>query len=71
MHRKPIELTPAIPRSFVQDMCAFFAEPNPIKRDEIAGRQMHALREYQGPWERPLKLHDVKEMFLQMRDQAS
>jgi hypothetical protein len=40
MPRKPIELPPAVARQFVEDMRAFYAEKNPIKRDEIAGRQM-------------------------------
>ncbi len=46
---KPIELPPAVARRFVEDMRTYFAEKNAIKRDEIAGRQMHVLREYQGP----------------------
>ena len=33
-------------RAFVKDMKAYFAEPNAIKRDEIAGRQLQALRQY-------------------------
>jgi hypothetical protein len=49
-------------------MRAFFAEQNPIKRDEIAGRQMFVLREYQAPREKPVRISDVKEMFVQMRD---
>ena len=36
MPRKPIELAPAVARNFLKDMRAFFAEPNLIKRDEIA-----------------------------------
>ena len=51
-------------------MRAYFAETNAIKRDEIAGRQMHALREHQGPREKPVRIPDVKEMFLQMRDHS-
>jgi hypothetical protein len=70
MPRKPIELPPAVARDFVRDMKAFFAEPNAIKRDEIAIRQLVALNEYLGRRERPLRIPDVKEMFLQMRDDA-
>jgi hypothetical protein len=33
-----------ISRRFVDDMRAFHAEPNAMKRDEIAARQLHALR---------------------------
>jgi hypothetical protein len=50
-------------------MRAYFAEPNPNKRDEIAIRQMSALREYQGPREKPLRVPDIMEMFRQMRDE--
>ena len=68
MPRKPIELPPAVARNFVRDMRAF-AENNTIKADAIAARQIHVLRQYQGSHERPIKLHEVKEMFLQMRDE--
>jgi hypothetical protein len=68
MPRKPIDLPPAVARRFVKDMLAYFAEPNSIKRDEIATRQLHALRQYQGPREKKLRLVDVIEMFRQMRD---
>ena len=43
---------------------------DPAKRNEIALRQLHVLKEFQGPQEKPLRLSDVKAMFLQMRDQA-
>jgi hypothetical protein len=49
---------------------AFFAEKNGVKRDEIAGRQMHVLREYQAPREKTVRIPDVKEMFVQMKDDA-
>jgi len=65
---KPTELRPAVARRFVDDMHAFHAEPNGIKQDEIAARQLHALKQYfRG---KLLRLHDVKEMFVQMRDHA-
>jgi hypothetical protein len=67
MPSKPIELPPAVARRFVEDMRAFFAAPNSLKQDEIAARQLHALRlHYNGK----LKLTDVREMFLPMRDQV-
>jgi hypothetical protein len=68
MPRKPIQLPPEIARAFIRDLKAFFAEENPIKRDEIAARQLHALRQH---YAGKLKLIDVREMFLQMRDQVS
>ena len=65
--RKPIELPPAVARRFVEDMRAFHAETKLIKRDEIAARQLHALRHY---YVGKLRLTDIKEMFVQMRDHA-
>jgi hypothetical protein len=46
MPRKPIELPPAVARRFVEDTRAFHAEPNAIKADEIAARQLHALKQH-------------------------
>jgi lipase chaperone LimK len=68
--RKPLELPPAVARAFVEDMKAFFAEENRYKQDEIAARQLHILKQYQGPREKKLRLSDVKAMFYEMRDQA-
>jgi hypothetical protein len=65
MPRKPIELPPAVGRAFVRDMRAFLAEKNPIKRDEIAARQLWALKQH---YHGKLRITDVHEMFLQMRD---
>jgi hypothetical protein len=44
-------------------MLAFLAEKDSLKRDEIAARQIHVLRQHQGENERPIKLHEVKQMF--------
>jgi hypothetical protein len=49
-------------------MRAFYAEPNPIKRDEIAGRQLHVLQNYQPQRAKKLRISDIKEMFAQMKD---
>jgi hypothetical protein len=43
-------------------MSAFFAEPNAIKRDEIAIRQLVGLNEYLGRRQQPLRVSDVKEV---------
>ncbi|HZR88398.1 MAG TPA: hypothetical protein VFB02_16440 [Bradyrhizobium sp.] len=60
-------MPPAVARRFVDDLRAYFAEPNAIKREEIAARQLHALKKhYRGK----LRLFDVKEMFEQMRDHS-
>ena len=69
MPRQPIELPPEVTRRFLEDMRAFFADESQIKRDEIAGRQMSVLRQYQGPREKPVRIPDVKETFLQVRDE--
>jgi hypothetical protein len=67
MPRTPIELPPAVARAFVRDMRTFLAEKNALKRDEIAARQLWALKQhYRGK----LRITDVYEMFLQMRDHA-
>jgi hypothetical protein len=67
MSHQPIELPPVVVLRFVEDMRAFFAKKSTIKADEIAARQLHALRQHCAG---KLRLTDVKEMFLQMRNQA-
>jgi hypothetical protein len=66
--RAPPELPPEIARRFFEDMRVFHRERNAIKRDEIAGRQLHALAGYLRPRDRKLRLSDIKELFEQMRD---
>jgi hypothetical protein len=45
------------------EKCAHFWRKNPIKRDEIAARQLWVLKQrYRGK----LRITDVNEMFLQM-----
>ena len=68
--RKPLELPPEVARRFFEDIRAFHREPNPIKRDEIAARQLHALRGYLRPRDKKLRLSDVKELFERMRSQG-
>ena len=63
-----MKLPPDVARRFVEDMEAFRAEPNAIKRDETAARQLHALREHRRPRDPKLRLSDVKELFERMRD---
>jgi hypothetical protein len=64
---KRLDLPPAVARAFVEDMRAYFAEKDGYKRDVIAVRQLHALKEHQGPREKALRLSDVKQMFLEMK----
>jgi hypothetical protein len=68
--RKSLHLPLTVARAFVKDMEAYFAEEDRLKRDEIALRQLHVLRECQGPREEALRLSDVKATFLQMKNQA-
>jgi hypothetical protein len=58
MPRKPIELPPAIAQASVKDMRALFAEENAIMR----------AQEIKGSREKKLRLSDVHEMFLEMRE---
>jgi hypothetical protein len=47
-------------------MRAFHAEPNPIKRDEIAGRQLHVFQNFQ-----PARTKKgASEMFERLKDHA-
>jgi hypothetical protein len=62
-----IELPPDVARGFVEAMRAFFAEKDAIKRDAIAAHQLHVLRDFQAPREKPLRLSDVKAMYEQMK----
>ena len=57
-----MELPPKVAKAFLA-----IAEKNEVKADEIAARQLHALRQHHNG---KLRLTDVKEMFLQMRDHA-
>ncbi|CCD94705.1 conserved hypothetical protein [Bradyrhizobium sp. ORS 375] len=59
------DLPPKVARAFVAAMEAYFAEPDPAKRGQIAVLQMHALREH---WTGKLRLHDVEAMFREMRE---
>ncbi len=68
MIKMNMNLPPEVARRFVEDMEAFHAETNPLKRDEIALRQLHALREHRRPRDPKLRLFEVKELFQQMRD---
>ena len=67
---KPLDLPMEVAKAFVRDMLAYFAEPNATRRDEIAARQMQALRKYQGAREKPIRISDVIEMFQEMKDDA-
>jgi hypothetical protein len=67
---KSIELPLEVALAFSRDMRAFFRAESQLKQDEIASRQLHALQAFQGPRDKRLRLADVKQMFLELKDQA-
>jgi hypothetical protein len=67
MARKPLDPPMQVVKQFVKDMRAYHPEPNAIKRGEIAARQL-ALRSYNPPRAKKLRLAKVKEMFDEMKD---
>jgi hypothetical protein len=70
MHRKAIEIPPAAARAFVEDLRAFHKAKTGLEKDEIAARQLHELQKHQRPGEKKLRLVDVHELFLAMKDDA-
>jgi hypothetical protein len=64
---KPLDLPAAVAHAFVEDALAYFDEKDHIKRDTIAVKQLHALKQLQGPREKPVRLSDVKAMFREMK----
>lgn len=69
MLRKQLEIPPEAAQAFVRDMRAFFKARSQLKQDEIAARQCSALQKYV-PRGTKLRLSNVKEMFLNLRDQV-
>ena len=63
----PAPIPPTVARQFMTDSQAYYAEDDAVKRDEIAGRQLDALRQYQRPRQEKFKLDDVKRLFELMR----
>jgi hypothetical protein len=49
-------------------MRAFFKAKTQLEQDEIASRQLHALTAFQRSRDKKLRLADVKEMFLLMKE---
>jgi hypothetical protein len=68
--RKQIEIPPTAAGAFVKDMRAFHAAKTGFDKDEIAVRQLHALREFQRSGDRQIKITDVHGLFAVMKDQA-
>ena len=69
MLRKQIEIPPEAAQAFVRDMKAFFKAKGQFMQDEIAAKQLWLLKEHL-PRGAKLRTSDVKELFLQMKDQV-
>ena len=65
---KPLEMPLEVAHAFARDMRAFFRAKTQPEQDEIASRQLHTLNAFQRPRDKRLRLADVKQMFLEMRD---
>jgi hypothetical protein len=63
----PLNLPPNVARAFLSDLRAYWAEDDGHKRDAIAVRQLHSLKEYQSPRDKPLRLSDIRQMFEEMK----
>jgi hypothetical protein len=61
--RTPLEIPPPVACSFMADAKAYYAEDNPLKDDEIAVRQVRALKEHRRPRDLKMRLVDVKKSF--------
>jgi hypothetical protein len=66
MTRKPLNLAPGIARAF-EGHEGILRRGQSVQADKIALRQLHSLKEFQGPREKALRQSNVKAMFLQMR----
>jgi hypothetical protein len=69
MLRKQLEIPPEAAKAFVRDMKAFFKASGQLMQDEIAAKQVWLLKQHL-PRGTQLRISDVKEQFLQMRDRA-
>jgi hypothetical protein len=68
MARRPLELPADVAREFVEAMRAYYAEKNPMMREQIAVLQLRTLEQhYRGK----LRVSDIKAMFQEMSDHLS
>jgi probable addiction module antidote protein len=68
--RKKLDLPQDVARAFIKDMREYFREKHPIRRGEIARRQLVALRDYNPSSVKELLLPDIYEMFEKIKDEA-
>jgi hypothetical protein len=67
MLRKELVIPPDAAKAFVRDMKAFFKASGQLMQDEIAAKQVWLLKQHL-PHGTKLRIADVKELFLQMKD---
>ena len=65
-----MEIPPPVAGSFMADMKAYYAEDNPLKRDEIAAPQVRALNEHRRSRDLKMRLVDVKNLFELLRGEG-
>ena len=70
VHGTPLEIPLPVAGSFMADMKAYHAEDNPLKRDEIAARQIRALNEHRRSRDLKMRLVDVKNLFELVRGEG-
>jgi hypothetical protein len=66
MESVPVEPTAEVAKRFFARPAAFFAKTRTVGQDEIAARQLHA--QHLRPRDRKLRLANVTELFLMMRE---
>ena len=69
MLRKQLEIPPETAQAFVRDMKKFFKAKTVLDRDEVAAGTAWMLKNHM-PRGTKLRITDVKELFLQMKDRV-
>jgi hypothetical protein len=70
MARLPLDLPPDVARAFMDDLKAYVAATTGLAKDEIAARQLRALREYLRPSDGRLRVAEVRALFEELKAQA-
>ncbi|MGJ5036614.1 hypothetical protein ACQR13_21110 [Bradyrhizobium sp. HKCCYLRH3059] len=68
MPRPPLDLPPKVARAFMADLKAYIAATTALAKEEIAARQLRALREYLRPSDGKLRLTDVRALMDSMAE---
>jgi hypothetical protein len=62
MARPPLDLPADVAQAFMRDLEAYVAASTGLAKDEIAARQLRALREHLRPSDGRLRLTDVRRL---------